>query len=148
MIVSKSVLVQSALSFFLLNQISAAVVATGSTVELGGIPYYVPSKPFSSIPGVFDIASLAGGQSTGPSWLPITVLKSSAATIRATELQSSLKTFGDNDDVWTSEFLSSQRPAPVSTYLLIVRQASSSLGGRQAFLTHHSRSQAQRDPVS
>lgn len=121
MIVSISVLLQSAFSFFLVNRIFAAVIGTGATVELGGIPYYVPSKPFSSIPGVFDIASLVGGKSTGPSWLPITVLKSTAATLGATELQSSLKTFGDNDDVWTNEFLSSQWPTLILNYLLIVR---------------------------
>ena len=106
---SRRVLWLLAIPCFLLRATSAALVtATGSTVELGGIPYYVSSKPVASAPSSCYTQALAIGMSMGTPWIPVTVVKATPAAFGVTELQNTLKTFGETDDVWTTAFLSSR----------------------------------------
>ena len=88
------------------------LTSTGSTIELAGIPYYVSSKAFASVPNSLYTQSLAGGKSVGTPWIPVTVVKATSGAVSITELQSTLKSFGESDDVWTTDFLSGnpQRP--------------------------------------
>ena len=125
-----------AVSFFLSSQTSASLLtSTGSTIELGGIPYYVPGKSFASVPSTFYTQALANSKSMGTPWIPVTVLKAASPTFSTTELQSTLKTFGDTDDVWTTGFLSGPSPKPracmpSSSWILTFEQVSSSWEGR------------------
>jgi hypothetical protein len=131
-----------ATSFFLSSQTSASLLtSTGSTIELGGIPYYVSSKSFASVSSTFYTQALADGKSMGTPWIPVTVVKATSATFGTTELQSTLKTFGDIDDVWTTGFLSGQSPkprvcVPSSSWILTFEQVSSSWEGRHTISIH------------
>ena len=101
------------ISFFISSQTSASLLtSTGSTVELGGIQYYVSSKSVASVPSTFYNQALADGKSIGTPWIPITVVKATPAAFGTTDLQSTLKTYGDTDDVWTTGFLSGRSPKP------------------------------------
>ena len=75
-----------------------ALTSTGSTVEVNGISYYLPGKPFTSIS-----SSRAAG--TGSS-IPVTIVKTNSSGISISALQAVIKTFGEIDDVWNPGFSS------------------------------------------
>ena len=81
------------------------VTSTGSTVEVGGISYYVPSKPLVTLPGsnALYVTNSGAGLPTHSTWTPVTVVKTAFG---ATDVQSTLNEFGKNDDVWSTAFLS------------------------------------------
>lgn len=91
---------------------ASLLTSTGSTIELGGIPYYVPSRSFASIPYTFYTQALTSIESVGTPWIPVTVVKATSPTFSTTEVQSTLKTYQDTDDVWTTGFLSGPSPKP------------------------------------
>ena len=77
---------------------------TGSTVELGGVPYYVPGKAFAMLStGVYH--RIAGHRKySGYGWIPVTVIGEQDASSSSLESISAL--FEKSDDVWTTSFLS------------------------------------------
>ena len=90
---------------------AAQVTLAGSTVELSGIHYYVPSKAVASVSASLS-DSLHSGNSAVSTWLPITVVKAPGVGFGIAELQSTIKTFGVVDDVWNPGFLSGGVPNP------------------------------------
>ena len=84
------------------------LASTGSTIELGGVPYYVPSKSVASVTSTCYSQVLAGSKSVDTPWVPVTVVKATAGAFGVAELQSTLKTFGVTDDVWSTGFLSGE----------------------------------------
>ncbi|KAG8534384.1 uncharacterized protein KY384_001229 [Bacidia gigantensis] len=98
-------------------QIFATVLtSTGSTVEIGGIPYYVPGQPISSVPSTFYTQLLTTGYSAGSLLTPITVVKAPAGPFSVNELQKTFDTFGGADDVWTPDFLTGKSTSLASQY--------------------------------
>ena len=100
-------------SFHFFSTSAAVLASTGSTIDLGGIPYYVPSKPFGAVPGTFFTQTLGIGQSTDTQLIPVTVVKSGSTSYNTAELQNILKTFDYNDDIWTTDFLQGLPTLPV-----------------------------------
>ena len=82
------------------------LISTGSTVALNGIPYYVPSTPYVKIPN-FNSRVLAGKGSGYAGIVPVTVVKATAAASLA-QLKGTITTYGSDDDVWQTGFLSSR----------------------------------------
>ena len=81
-------------------------MSTGSTVALNGVPYYVPSTPYVKIPN-FNSRVLAGKGSGYGGIVPVTVVKATAAATLA-QLKQTITTYGSDDDVWQTGFLSSR----------------------------------------
>ncbi|KAL9607856.1 MAG: hypothetical protein Q9167_007270 [Letrouitia subvulpina] len=93
--------------FILSNKTCCSLVTlTGSTVEIHGIPYYVPGQPLASVSSALNTQALTGSKSVGAPWIPVTVVKATSATFNTAALQSTLNSFGDLDDVWNTGFLS------------------------------------------
>ena len=144
---SVSALVALALSFCFVIAGPASVTSTGSTVELNGISYFVPSHPFTSIPGTLDVASLVGSKPTDSSWVPITVVKPSTQSFGISELQDVFKTYRETDDVWSSDFLAGLSFHLLDVFLLIGWQASSYWETRRGYSTLLQPSQAHMNRV-
>ena len=88
-----------------LSPITAQLLSTGSTVELGGVPYYVPSAAVLSLPTSFYVDVLAGANASDHPWIPITVVTASSKTLSIAGLKDILRSYNKNDDVWTNSFL-------------------------------------------
>lgn len=81
------------------------LTATGSTVSLNGIPYYISGKPYASVPN-FNSQSLAGTHSVLGGLVPVTVVSTGSVTFNLLELGQTVEGFGKTDDVWGEGFLS------------------------------------------
>lgn len=81
------------------------LTSTGSTVELNGIPYYIPGKPFASLP-YFSPQSLAGLKGLLGGLVPVTVVATPSVDFNVEELGKTVHGFGEKDDVWGEGFLS------------------------------------------
>lgn len=81
------------------------LTSTGSTVELNGIPYYVPGRPFASLP-YFSPQALAGVKGLLGGLVPVTVVGTASVNFNVKELEKTVQEFGERDDVWGEGFLS------------------------------------------
>ena len=81
------------------------LISTGSTVALNGIPYYLPSTPYSKIPN-FQSRILAGKGSGYGGTVPVTVVKATSASFTLAQLDQTIATYSKVDDVWQPGFLS------------------------------------------
>lgn len=84
------------------------LASTGSTAALDGVPYYIPSTPYATIPN-FQSQILAGKESGFGGIIPVTVVKATSATFTLAQLDQAVETYGKEDDVWQESFLSSKR---------------------------------------
>lgn len=80
------------------------LTSTGSTVELNGIPYYIPGSPFVSVAKLHS-QILTGKKSVFGGLVPVTIVGTSSVTFNLADLHQSLKTYGEKDDVWNEGFL-------------------------------------------
>ena len=94
------------LSFLCTFALGLDLISTGSTVALNGVPYYIPSTPYVKIPN-FHSRVLAGKGSGYGGIVPVTVVKAAAAVTLA-QLKGTITTYGSDDDVWQTGFLSSR----------------------------------------
>ncbi|KAI0337273.1 amidase signature enzyme [Trametopsis cervina] len=78
----------------------AAVSATGETITLGGVAYFVPPTPVSQLK-----VGLLGALLEGAELVPFTFVSSSGSKFTQGDLTSLSSTFGASDDVWQSAFL-------------------------------------------
>ena len=76
----------------------ATLLQTGQTVELNGIPYYVPAAPVLTLHDVPELANLG-------SLAPLTVLVSNESTFDAADLRDTVSAYKTADDVWSEGFL-------------------------------------------
>ena len=90
---------------FLLGRTLSILTSTGSTVELNGIPYYIPGRPFASLP-YFSPQSLAGVKGLLGGLVPVTVVGTASVNFNVKELEKTVEEFGERDDVWGEGFLS------------------------------------------
>ncbi|UNI13623.1 hypothetical protein JDV02_000348 [Purpureocillium takamizusanense] len=74
-------------------------VSTGSTVQLNGIPYYIPPSPIGHVEVQLPVTS------DGPDPLPITIINSVAKTFGSADLESIKTQFSRLDDVFQPGFL-------------------------------------------
>lgn len=99
-----NLLVVFSLSFF--NLIDAFnLTSTGSTVELNGIPYYIPGRPYASLPN-FNSQILAGVKGLLGGLVPVTVIGAASVNFDVRALETTIVDFGEKDDVWGEGFLS------------------------------------------
>jgi hypothetical protein len=73
---------------------------TGTTLELGGIPYYVPPDPVSQIQ-VQSGNWQSGGEGNSAELIPISALSSNESC----SLNSTISSWKARDDVWSESFL-------------------------------------------
>lgn len=94
--------------FCILLRLTAATygnfTSTGSTVNLNGIPYFIPGSPFASVTKL-QSQILTGKKSAFGGLVPITIVGTSSVTFSLVDLHQSLKTYGEKDDVWNEGFL-------------------------------------------
>lgn len=81
------------------------LTSTGSTVELNGIPYYIPGKPFASL-STYSSQPLAGLKGLLGGLLPVTLVATASVDFTVEELDKTVHGFGEKDDVWGEGFLS------------------------------------------
>jgi hypothetical protein len=75
---------------------------TGSTVELNGVPYYVPAMSVGTLTIAKDLAKAvvsSGGL------FPLTVIKTNSSTYGSADLSSTVDSFSASDDVFNQGFL-------------------------------------------
>ncbi|KAL8976888.1 MAG: hypothetical protein Q9205_007203 [Flavoplaca limonia] len=82
------------------------VLDTGSTLSMDGIYYYLPGKAFSHGHANVYTAASAGSKSSAKGLIPVTVINSAAANFNLAALESTVLSFGQQDDVWGENFLS------------------------------------------
>lgn len=80
------------------------LTSTGSTVNLNGIPYYIPGSPFASI-AKLQSQTLTGKKSVFGGLVPITIVGTNSVTFNLVDLHQKLRTYGEKDDVWNEGFL-------------------------------------------
>lgn len=77
------------------------ITPTGQTVELDGIPYYIPATPVTSLKGIPHKLS-------GPGKLtPLTVVSTTNLAYGASDFSSTISNFSASDDVFSDGFLES-----------------------------------------
>jgi hypothetical protein len=81
------------------------LTSTGSTVELNGVPYYIPGRPFASLPNV-KLPKLPGVGSLLGGLVPVTVVGTASANFDVRGLEKTIQEFSQKDDVWGEGFLS------------------------------------------
>ena len=74
-------------------------------MELNGIPYYIPGKPFASLPS-YSSQSLTGPKGLLGGLLPVTLVATASVDFNVEELDKTVHGFGEKDDVWGQGFLS------------------------------------------
>lgn len=80
------------------------LTSTGSTVNLNGIPYYIPGSPFASV-AKRQSHILTGKKSVFGGLVPVTIVGTSSVTFNLVDLHQSLKSYSEKDDVWNEGFL-------------------------------------------
>lgn len=80
------------------------LTSTGSTVNLNGIPYYIPGSPFASITGL-QSQILTGKKTVFGGLVPVTIVGTSSVTFNLVDLHQSVKSYAEKDDVWNQGFL-------------------------------------------
>ena len=110
------------------------LISTGSTVTLNGVPYYIPSTPYVKIPN-FQSRVLAGKGSGYGGIVPVTVVKATAAVTLA-QLKGTITTYGSDDDVWQTGFLSSRHDRFSDAELRSSAKSSEFLVGEADFASH------------
>ena len=88
--------------------LAVELTSTGSTAALDGVPYYIPSTPYAKIPN-FQPQILAGKESGFGGMVPITVVKATSSTFALAQLDETIVTYSQEDDVWQAGFLSGKR---------------------------------------
>ena len=81
------------------------LTSTGSTIELNGIPYYIPGRHFISLP-YFNSRTTAGLKGLLGGLVPVTVLRTATVNLDVKDLAKTVEGFGEQDDVWGEGFLS------------------------------------------
>lgn len=74
-------------------------------MELNGISYYIPGRPFASLP-YFSPQTLAGVKGLLGGLVPVTVVGTASVDFSVEELGKTVQAFGEKDDVWGEGFLS------------------------------------------
>ncbi|KAI9663804.1 MAG: hypothetical protein M1821_007294 [Bathelium mastoideum] len=101
---------------FLISLAHAITFAsTGSTVELNGIPYYIPPTSVGKLP--ID-QNLSNQISAGYGLLPLTVIKTNGSSYSSVNLQSTVNNYIASDDVFQTGFLNVIYVESASSYLL------------------------------
>ena len=77
-------------------------LSTGATVELNGIPYYVPPASIGKL-GIDQSLSNAAVSIGG--LLPLTVIKTNGTSYQSSDLHNTVNSFLANDDVFQTGFL-------------------------------------------
>jgi hypothetical protein len=95
------------LSGFLATAFALNLTSTGSTVELNGIPYYIPGRPFASLPNLKP-PKLPGVESLLGGLVPVTVVGTASANFNVRGLEKTIQEFSQKDDVWGEGFLSGE----------------------------------------
>lgn len=90
----------SALVAFAANCHAASLTATGSTVVLNDVAYYIPSFPVATI----SCRSFPWNAFHASTYLPITVVTANSSTYSYGELAATTAAFASQDDVWQSGF--------------------------------------------
>jgi hypothetical protein len=75
----------------------------GSTINVDGIFYYVPSTPVSKLGATSD--QLKTATTNGEDLIPFTVITDNASVFSTSTLQSIVSNFAADDDVFSSGFL-------------------------------------------
>jgi hypothetical protein len=81
----------------------AASSKAGSTMDVDGIFYYVPSTPVSRLEATSD--QLKTATTNGEDLIPFTVITDNASIFNTSALQSIVTSFAADDDVFSSGFL-------------------------------------------
>jgi hypothetical protein len=81
----------------------AASSKAGSTMDVDGIFYYVPSTPVSRLEATSD--QLKTATTNGEDLIPFTVITDNASIFSTSTLQSIVTSFAADDDVFSSGFL-------------------------------------------
>ena len=84
------------------------LLATGSTLSLNGIPYYLPGKPFTSGHSSVYTTCASGSESFVFGLVPVTVIHLNSTIFSLSALETVVETFGQQDDVWGEAFLSGE----------------------------------------
>ena len=83
-----------------------AFSSTGSTVELNGIPYYVPPN---SVAKLQIDQNLSNAASLNAGLLPLTVVKTNGTTYQNNDLQRTVESYLASDDVFQTGFLTGKQ---------------------------------------
>ena len=101
MFLNLALLAGAALAFTSLGH--AASSKAGSTMNVDGIFYYVPSTPVSRLEATSD--QLKTATTNGEDLIPFTVITDNASIFNTSTLQSIVTSFAADDDVFSSGFL-------------------------------------------
>lgn len=101
-------MITAVLAFLCACALAVELTSTGSTAALDGVPYYIPSTPYTKIPN-FQSTILAGKGSGYGGIVPVTVVGANSATFTLAQLDQTVATYGIEDDVWQESFLSGRR---------------------------------------
>lgn len=83
------------------------LTSTGSTLELNGIPYFIPGRPFASLP-YFNSQPLLAVEGLLGGLVPVTVIETASDSLNVQDVRKTIQGFGQRDDVWGEGFLSSK----------------------------------------
>lgn len=75
---------------------------TGQTVELDGIPYYLPAEPVTTLNGARALRSKA---SASGGWIPLTAIITNDTHYSSQDLQAQIASYAATDDVFSLGFL-------------------------------------------
>ena len=94
----------ASITIALLTHFTQAVkfLSTGSTVELNGVPYYVPP---TSVGRLSIGPTLSNAIATSAGLLPLTIIKTNGSGYSSSDLQSTVDNFLSSDDVFQTDFL-------------------------------------------
>ena len=96
------------LFFFFVETISSQdLLASGATISLGDVSYYVSDIPFTS---GYESIYTAGAATSKVAFglLPVTVVNLGSAVFSQGTLDRSIVTFEEQDDVWSKAFLAGE----------------------------------------
>ena len=87
---------------------ASALTPTGSTVEIGGISYFLPGKPLTTLASSFYSQAHPGANNVGDRLVPVTVIGAESGSLSIAQIEQTIQGFGVEDDVWTTDFLTSR----------------------------------------
>lgn len=91
-------------SLLVQKTVSYSFTPTGQTVELDGIPYYLPAKPVTTLHADIVLRKKA---STSGGLVPLTVIVANETQFSNQDLQATLASYSAADDVFSPGFLAS-----------------------------------------
>ena len=95
------------LCVFIQNISSQDLLASGATIALGDVSYYISEKPFASgYENIYTVGAATGAFAFG--LLPVTVVNLGPAAFSPVTIERSVETFEEQDDVWSKAFLAGE----------------------------------------